>query len=134
VFIGHGLGAVRYISTRIAVMYLGQIVEFAEAQELFEHPCHPYSQALFDASPLPNPNLRDRSRIVLTGEIPSAVAPPVGCRFHPRCPYAQEGCNQNQPELKPVYAESGHLSACPVRTPELIFNHSIRQQEGNQHV
>jgi oligopeptide/dipeptide ABC transporter ATP-binding protein len=115
-------------------MYLGQIVEFAEAQELFEHPCHPYSKALFDASPLANPNLRDRSRIVLTGEIPSAVAPPSGCRFHPRCPYAQDCCKQNQPELNPICHESGHLSACPVHTEKLILNNSIRQQEGEQHV
>lgn len=113
VFIGHGLGAVRYISTRIAVMYLGKIVEIADAKDLFEDPQHPYTKALVDASPIPDPNLRDRSRIVISGEIPSPVNPPSGCRYHPRCPYAREECKKVDMELQVVDNSSSHLCACP---------------------
>lgn len=113
VFIGHGLGAVRYISTRIAVMYLGKIVEIADAKDLFENPQHPYTKALVDASPIPDPNLRDRSRIVISGEIPSPVNPPSGCRYHPRCPYAKEECKKVDMELQVVDSSSSHLCACP---------------------
>lgn len=114
VFIAHGLGAVRYVSNRIAIMYLGKIVEIAETHELFENPMHPYTQALFDASPLPAPKLRGRQRIVLKGEIPSAVKPPRGCRFHTRCPYAITSCRIEDPELLPIKPGSEHRSACPV--------------------
>ena len=114
VFIAHGLGAVRYVSSRIAIMYLGKIVEIAKTHELFNNPVHPYTKALFDASPLPAPELRDRQRIVLKGEIPSAVKPPKGCRFHTRCPYAIESCRIDKPELLPVEPGSDHLAACPV--------------------
>lgn len=113
-FIGHGLGAVRYVSNRIAVMYLGKIVEIADTEEIFRHPAHPYSRALFDASPLPDPYLRNRSKVVLSGEIPSAVAPPSGCRFHTRCPYALATCATGEPVLEPVSPGSTHLVACPV--------------------
>lgn len=113
VFIGHGLGAVRYISTRIAVMYLGKIVEIADAKELFENPLHPYTKALVDASPIPDPDLRNRSRIVISGEIPSPVNPPSGCRYHPRCPYAKEECKKVDMELQVVESSSNHLCACP---------------------
>lgn len=114
VFIAHGLGAVRYVSSRIAIMYLGRIVEIAKTQELFDNPIHPYTQALFDASPLPAPKLRGRQRIVLKGEIPSSVNPPKGCRFHTRCPYAIESCRINDPELLPIEPGSDHMAACPV--------------------
>lgn len=113
VFIGHGLGAVRYISTRIAVMYLGKIVEIADAKELFENPLHPYTKALVDASPIPDPDLRNRSRIVISGEIPSPVNPPSGCRYHPRCPYAKEECKKVDMELQVVGNGVNHLCACP---------------------
>lgn len=113
VFIGHGLGAVRYVSTRIAVMYLGKIVEIADAKELFNNPRHPYTKALVDASPIPDPNLRDRSRIVISGEIPSPVNPPSGCRYHTRCPYAKEECKFMNMELQQVEGTSNHLCACP---------------------
>lgn len=114
VFIAHGLGAVRYISNRIAIMYLGRIVEIADTEELFNNPVHPYTKALFDASPLPVPELRNRQRIILKGEIPSAVNPPGGCRFHTRCPYAKESCRTDDPELLPVKPGSSHKAACPV--------------------
>lgn len=114
VFIAHGLGAVRYISNRIAIMYLGRIVEIADTEELFDNPIHPYTQALFDASPLPVPRLRKRQRIVLKGEIPSSISPPKGCRFHTRCPYSKESCKVDDPMLLPVKPGSSHLAACPV--------------------
>lgn len=114
VFIAHGLGAVRYVSNRIAIMYLGKIVEIAETKELFDNPVHPYTKALFDASPLPDPSLRKRERIVLKGEIPSAIQPPKGCRFHTRCPYAIESCKVNDPDLLAIRFGSNHKAACPV--------------------
>ena len=98
-FIGHGLAAVNYVSDRIAVMYLGKIVETAPAKELFEAPAHPYTKALCDAAPIPDPSVRNRSRLVLSGEIPSSANPPAGCRFHPRCPYATALCQEKEPEL-----------------------------------
>ena len=113
-FIGHGLDAVKYISKRIAVMYLGKIVEIADAAELFKNPVHPYTKALCNAAPIPDPTERSRERIILEGEIPSNTAIPTGCRFHPRCPYRQEECMNNIPALQPVVPESSHLSACPV--------------------
>jgi len=117
-FIGHGLGAVRYVSDRLAVMYLGKIVELTDSQELFRNPAHPYTQAMFDAIPLPDPEKRDRERIVLQGDIPSNAQPPEGCRFHTRCPYAQ-GCPwEKEPELLPVGALGvEHLAACHRANP-----------------
>lgn len=117
-FIGHGLGAVHYVSSRIAVMYLGRIVEIAGAQELFTHPVHPYAQALCAAVPSLDPDDRDRV-FVLKGEAaaaPAAVGGPArsGCRFYPRCPMAQASCLEKEPELAPVSPGSGHLAACPV--------------------
>ena len=99
-FIGHGLGAVKYISDRIAVMYLGKIVEIGEAEEIFRHPKHPYTKAMCDATPIQDPRLRNRERLVLEGDAPNAENIPSGCRFHPRCPYAKEICKQEIPQLK----------------------------------
>lgn len=113
-FIGHGLGAVNYVSDRIAVMYLGRIVELAEAKELFSNPVHPYSKALFQAVPVPDPRVREENIPLLQGEIASNTNPPAGCRFHPRCPYALPSCSQAEPELAPLSTDSGHLAACPV--------------------
>lgn len=107
-FIGHGLGAVRYISDRIAVMYLGKIVEIAKTEELFTNPKHPYTRALLDASPITSPHFRDKKRIVLQGEVPSPVNPPKGCSFHTRCPYAKSECAELQPEL----SDGDHSVAC----------------------
>jgi len=113
-FIGHGLAAVNYVSDRIAVMYLGQLVEIADADELFADPVHPYTQALFDAAPVPDPEDKGRKGILLRGEIGSAIDPPAGCRFAPRCPHACDACRAAQPPLVPIAPGSTHLAACPV--------------------
>lgn len=113
-FVGHGLGAVNYVSDRIAVMYLGKIVEIGEAKEIFAHPVHPYTQALLNAVPIPDPAEKNKEHHLLQGEIGSSVNPPMGCRFHPRCPYATEICKQKEPMLLETGSESGHYAACPI--------------------
>jgi oligopeptide transport system ATP-binding protein len=107
-FIAHGLGAVKYISDRIAVMYLGKVVEIAKTEDIFKNPKHPYSLALLNAYPVPNPNLRDKERVVIQGDVPSPANPPKGCRFHTRCPIAMDICRQQIPELK----GTDHKVAC----------------------
>lgn len=113
-FVGHGLGAVNYVSDRIAVMYLGKIVEMGEAKEIFNHPVHPYTRALLNAVPVPDPKERGKERKLLEGEIGDSTHPPKGCRFHPRCPYATEICGQEEPGLQEIKAGSSHEAACPV--------------------
>ncbi|NOU72456.1 dipeptide ABC transporter ATP-binding protein [Paenibacillus sp. LMG 31458] len=107
-FIGHGLGAVKYISDRIAVMYLGKIVELASKEEIFKNPKHPYTQVLLQAYPVPNPRMRSKERILVEGDVPSPVNPPSGCRFHTRCPLAGQICREQEPELLGI----DHSVAC----------------------
>jgi oligopeptide transport system ATP-binding protein len=110
-FISHDLSVVRHISDRIAVMYLGRIVELAERDPLFARPLHPYTQALISAIPLPDPPVqRSRSRIILRGEMPSPASPPPGCPFHTRCPLAIDVCRRETPQLAPK--STGALAAC----------------------
>ena len=110
-FIAHDLALVRRISHRIAVMYLGKLVETAETDELFDNPLHPYTRALISAVPVPDPAERDRMVLLLPGEPPSPINPPSGCRFHPRCSVAIERCSQEIPELREIGTE-GHEVAC----------------------
>ena len=133
VFIAHDLAIVQRVSTRVAVMYLGQVVEIAPSQELSERPRHPYTRALLSAEPIADPDRADaRQRIVLRGEVPSPTNPPAGCRFHPRCPKAQPICQIQTPPLQPRFLDDAtHATAChfPLADGEsLAYAHESTEQ------
>lgn len=109
IFIAHGLAAVKHISDRIGVMYLGKIVELADSEELYKNPQHPYSQALISAIPKPDPDSK-KERIILSGDVPSPINPPSGCRFHTRCRYCSDRCKTDEPVLRET--STGHFVAC----------------------
>lgn len=110
IFIAHDLKVVEHVSNRVAVMYLGKIVEMAEAEELYRNPQHPYTKALLSAIPVPDPNRNKEDRIILTGDVPSPINPPTGCHFHPRCPVAIDQCKTIVPPLEPKAPD--HIAAC----------------------
>lgn len=110
IFIAHNLDVVRYISDRIAVMYLGKIVELGKCDEVYSKPLHPYSQALISAAPVPDPQADLSSRIILQGDLPSPASPPAGCRFNTRCPLVEDRCRSEEPAFREI--EPGHFSAC----------------------
>jgi len=113
-FISHDFSVVRHLCTRIAVMYLGRVVETADSETLFNDPQHPYTEALLSAVPVPDPSIeKRRKRILLTGDVPSPLKPPSGCRFHPRCRYMIDSCRVDDPAL--TEAKPAHFAACPVR-------------------
>lgn len=108
-FISHGLAVVEHLCTRVGVMYLGKLVEVASSLELYANPLHPYTQVLLSSIPIPDPTVR-RNRIPLTGDVPTPINPPSGCRFHPRCPYAKEECRTTEPPLRDIAPD--HQAAC----------------------
>jgi oligopeptide/dipeptide ABC transporter ATP-binding protein len=109
-FVAHDLAVVEHISHRVAVMYLGRIVEMTDRQSLFEMPLHPYTEALLSAVPIPKASARSRKRVILTGDVPSPINPPPGCHFHARCPYAMPRCKVDVPALRELVP--GHVAAC----------------------
>jgi oligopeptide/dipeptide ABC transporter ATP-binding protein len=111
-FVAHDLAVVEHISHRVAVMYLGRIVELGDTESIFERPQHPYTVALLSAVPMPDPRI-SRKRIILSGDVPSPVNPPAGCRFHTRCPYAEARCRTEVPAMKQI--APGHFAACHLR-------------------
>ena len=121
-FIAHDLAVVKHISDRIAVMYLGKIVEYADADTIYENPVHPYTYLLISAIPIPDPTKR-RKKQILKGDVPSPIHPPSGCVFHTRCPYAIDRCRVEEPLLGPAPGTNGesHLQAC-IRAGEISFS------------
>ena len=109
-FIAHDLGVVEFISSRIMVMYLGKMVEFAEKEELVSHHAHPYTKTLFTAFPTTDPRARENKKRVLMGDVPSPIDPPQGCHFHPRCPHAMDICSKEYPQMREI--SPGHFAAC----------------------
>ena len=110
-FIAHDLSVVQHISNRVAVMYLGRIVEIAGSEELYNNPLHPYTRALLSAIPIPDPLLdKTRKRIIISGEVPSPANPPAGCHFHPRCSLADKACHDIKPQLRDI--GNGHEVSC----------------------
>jgi oligopeptide/dipeptide ABC transporter ATP-binding protein len=110
-FVAHNLSVVHHVSNRIAVMYLGRIVELSDSNTLYETPRHPYTEALMSAIPAPTPDVKP-NHILLPGEVPNPANPPAGCRFHTRCPYAVEKCRTEEPVFKPMANDPGHFVAC----------------------
>ena len=127
-FVAHDLAIVEHISTRVAVMYLGRIVEIGSTAEIFRNPVHPYTEALMSAAPVPDPTVK-RKRILLEGDVPSPVHPPSGCRFHTRCPMRQAACSTTEQVLTEV--APGHFAACHVRTGMAVADDTLSASPNN---
>jgi peptide/nickel transport system ATP-binding protein len=126
-FITHDLATAKYICDRIGIMYLGKLAEMGDLQAVYDNPTHPYTEALLAAVPVPDPTVR-RSKELPKGEIPNPINPPSGCRFHPRCPIAQDICQNEIPEMLPVNGNSDHLAACHLRTG--AYQHLDPERQG----
>ena len=123
IFIAHDLKVVEHVSNHVAVMYLGKIVEYAKAENLYKDPLHPYTKALLSAIPIPDPNSKKREeRIILKGDVPSSITPPPGCNFNPRCPIAIAECKIIVPPLEDK--TQGHLAAC-IRVPSKVDQNNL---------
>jgi oligopeptide/dipeptide ABC transporter ATP-binding protein len=118
-FISHDLAVVEHISHRVAVMYLGRIIEMTDKTSLFEEPLHPYTEALLYAVPIPKSGARTRSRVIVEGDVPSPINPPSGCHFHTRCPYAVARCRTEEPKLREI--KPGHMTACHIHDGGVTF-------------
>ena len=118
-FVAHDLAVVEHISHRVAVMYLGRIVEMTDKQSLFEMPLHPYTEALLSAVPIPKSSARGRTRVILKGDVPSPINPPPGCHFHARCPYVMPRCRTDVPALREVMP--GHFASCHLHDNGMKF-------------
>ena len=126
-FVAHDLAVVEHISHRIAVMYLGKLVELTDRESLFAEPLHPYTEALLSAVPMPDPEAK-RQRIILQGDVPSPINPPSGCRFHTRCPYAEPRCKVEEPMMREV--KPGHHVACHLRDVDTAVFAAARASNG----
>ena len=127
-FITHDLATTKYICDRIGIMYLGRLAEVGDLRDVYSKPMHPYTEALLAAVPVPDPEKR-RTQELPAGEIPNPINPPTGCRFHPRCPIAQDVCAEIEPELRPVEGQPGHRAACHLRTGEYKHLDPTRRAE-----
>ena len=120
IFVSHDLGVIRHVSHKVAVMYLGEIVELAPVKSLYATPLHPYTRSLLSSVPIPDPHQKNRKKVILQGDVPSPRNPPPGCRFHTRCPECMDICTQKKPPARQV--EDGHIVSCHLHSAGEIWS------------